>query len=49
MGHEFAINPIQEYFMDHQKACDRTFIGYETGWGSSAYKEIKTLCQVCGS
>ena len=19
MGHEFAINPIQEYFMDHEK------------------------------
>ena len=31
------------------KTCDRTPIGYETGWGSSAYKEIKTLCQVCGS
>ena len=38
MGHEFAINPNKEYFMDH-----------ENRWGSSAYEEIKTLCQVHGS
>ena len=27
------------------KNLDCTSIGYENGWGSSAYKEIKTLCQ----
>ena len=44
-GHEFAINLIKEYFRGSWKTCDCTSIGFENGWGSSAYKEIKTLCQ----
>ena len=32
MGHEFAMKLITVYFMAHEKSCDRSFMGHESGW-----------------
>ena len=32
MGHEFAMKFITVYFMAHEKSCDRSFMGHESGW-----------------